>query len=98
MEEEMLLNRGRPPEVAVRSLEVRVSEFEDLSQRCGEVWDTRRLKKETAMARAAYKRKDKKVKPVDVALPDGVSPEGGTFAPKETGEKHAGKTVPRGAD
>jgi len=101
MEGETLLNRGGPPEVvAVKSLEVRVSDFENLRQRFSEVWDTRRLEKEIAIVRAAYKRKDKKVNPVDVALPGGVNPEGGAFAQEEVGaggvSEHAGKTVPRG--
>ena len=54
------------------------------------------------MVRAAYKCKDKKVNPVDVVLPDGMSPEGGTFAQEgaeaREAPQHAGKTVPRGAN
>jgi hypothetical protein len=41
-----------------------------------------------------YKRKDRKVNPVDAPLPDGISPNS-TFVPSL--HDHAGKTVPRGS-
>ena len=95
MEEGAVLERSRPPEVEVRSLSLRVGEFESNCQRFAGVWDSRSIKQEVALVRGAYKRKDKKVNPVDVALSDGVNPQGGSFVQEEA--EHAGKVVARGS-
>jgi hypothetical protein len=73
--------------VAIPSLEPKVNQFERLCQRFEDQWNTRRSWKETAMAHPAYKRMDKKVNPVDVALPGGVSPKGRAFVQKEAEAK-----------
>ena len=83
LEGEAVLNRGRPPEVVVRSLSLQVGKFEGNCQRFSGVWSTERLQKEAALASTAYKWKDKKVNPVDVALSDGVNLQGGSFVQKE---------------
>jgi len=56
-----------------------------------------RLQKEAALASAAYKRKDRKMNLVDVALSDGVNPQGGSFVQKEAPPCHAGKIVMKGS-
>ena len=92
----MSLDKGRPPEVMVRSIVARADDIETLHHRFTSVWSGSELAKEvSAITRGAYKRKAKKINLVDVALPDGVSPKGGTFeregAPRGTTTTHAGK-------
>ena len=50
------------------------------------------------MVRTMYKRKDKKVKPVNIGLPDGINP-GGVMSGDivQEGEMKSGKVVPRGS-
>ena len=92
----MSLDKGRPPEVMVRSVVARADDIETLHHRFTSVWSGSELAKEvSAITRGAYKRKAKKINPVDVALPDGVSPKGGTFEEETT--THAGKVVSRGS-
>ena len=79
------------------SVTLQVSEFLNNQQKFEEVWDEKRAKKEVGIVRAAYKRKSKKVNPVDVALEDGVSPQGGSYLKKEAPALGAGLTVMRGS-
>ena len=101
MEGEALLDRGRPPEVAVvRSLTAGTGDIETLRQQFASVWSEQGFKKEVAAAQGTYKRKARKINPVDIALPEGVSPVGGAFERKE--EVHdatgcGGKTVTHGS-
>jgi hypothetical protein len=81
----------------VASVTLQVSEFLNNQQKFEEVWDGKRLEKEVGIVRAAYKRKSKKVNPVDVALEDGVSPQGGSYLKKEAPALGAGLTVTRGS-
>ena len=71
----------KPPDknniIAVRSIEIDARELEPEFGRYAKVWSTRQWKKEVAAVRTMYKRKDRKVNPVDVPLPGGVSPGGG---------------------
>ena len=103
VEGEALLDRGRPPEVAVvRSLTAGMGDIETLRQRFAMVswWSEQGINKEVAVARGTYKWKARKINPVDIALPDGISPVGGAFERKE--ETHdatrcGGKTVTCGS-
>ena len=61
------------------------------------MWDTLRLQKETALARTAYKWKDRKVNLVDVTLSDGVNPQGRSFVQNVVPPCYAGKTVTKGS-
>ena len=67
----------RPPDVWVQSIEVDAGEVSSNWERYGEVLCREQLLKEVAGVRAIYKRKGKKVNPVDVPLAGGVSPGGG---------------------
>ena len=75
----------KPPDVfAVRSIEIDVRELETELEQYVEVWGNRRLrrevnkwKKEMAAVRTMYKRKGRKINPVDAPLKGGVNPGGG---------------------
>ena len=75
----------KPPDIfAVRSIEIDARELATEWERYAEVWDNRRLKrevnkwkKEVAAVRALYKRKGRKVNPVDAPLEGGINPGGG---------------------
>ena len=74
VEGEVLLDRGRPPEVAVvRSLTADPGDIETLRPRFATAswWSEQGINKGVAVARGAYKRKACKINPVDIALPDG---------------------------
>ena len=72
----------KPPDkinniIAVRSIQIDARELELGLERYAKVWNTRQWKKEVASVRTMYKRKDKKINPVDAPLPGGVNPGGG---------------------
>jgi hypothetical protein len=59
------------------------------------VWTRKEVEDECAKVCTMYKRKAKKVNPVNTALPDGINPEGGPL--DWAGNVQAGKQVPRGS-
>ena len=67
----------RPPDIfAVRSITIDVREVMTDWERFGEVLMKAELEKEVAEVRTMYKRKDRKVRPVNTPLPGGISPGG----------------------
>ena len=106
-----MIPHDRPPDGVVRCVRAEIGErgcFGDW-RLCGEglelVWRPKDWGQRTAEVRTMYKRKDRKVNPVDGPLPGGVNPGGGVLggeravvkvAEGETAE-HGGKRVPRGS-
>jgi transposase InsO family protein len=90
-------------EVRICSLSREAREVETTAERYGAVRTRKECAEESARVRTMYKRKDKKVNPVDAPLPNGVNPGGGAIRRRtkseegERDEKHAGKTVQRGS-
>jgi hypothetical protein len=87
-------------EARICSLSIEAREVETRAERYGAVRTRKECVEESARVRTMYKRKDKKVNPVDAPLPNGVNPGGGAIrrgSKSEEGEKHAGKTVQRGS-
>jgi len=69
----------KPPDkniIAVRSIKIDSRELEPEFGRYAKVWSTRQWKKEVSAVRTMYKRKDRKVIPMDAPLPGGVNPGG----------------------
>jgi hypothetical protein len=73
---------------------IRVEEGE-FGGRIWDVWTRKQTEEECAKVRTMYKKKAKKVNPVNTPLPDGIKPEGGPL--DWAGNIHAGKIVPRGS-
>ena len=87
----------RPPDTFdanIRRVEFVAKEFE--GENYVEVWSKERWMKEkrkiAAEVKTMYKRKDKKVNPVNTPLSNGINPGGGVQS-----TAHAGKRVPRGS-
>ena len=88
----------------VRKVVAEMKDFVDVKWRYRALMEGLRMQR--ARVRTMYKRKDRKVLPVNVPLPDGAKP-GGDYLWKEfsverekrtgTSEQHCGKTVPRGS-
>ena len=64
--------------ISVRTITIKADDVFPRRAQLWNVWSRQRWRKEVAMARAKYKRKDKKVNPVDTALKDGVKTWWGT--------------------
>lgn len=85
-------------ELGVEKLDVEVN----VSMGISECLDTRRNRWD-AEVKTKYKRKDKKVHPVNVPMPDGQNPGGDVMQEVEnldsfsSSSTHGGKTVPRGS-
>jgi hypothetical protein len=76
------LDRGNV--IAVRAIEIDARELDSDLGRYAKAWSTRQWKREVKQykrempaVRTMYKRKDRKVRPVDTPLPRGVNPGGG---------------------
>ena len=68
----------KPPDtVAVRSITIDSRELMMQWERFGEVLMKKELEKVVAAVRTIYKRKDRKVRPVNAPLPEGINPGGG---------------------
>ena len=68
----------KPPDVfVVRCIEIDARELDSDLGRYAKVWSRRQWKKEVAAVRTMYKRKGRKINPVDVPLAGGVNPGGG---------------------
>ena len=96
----------KPPDtVAVRSITIDSRELMTQWERFGEVLTKKELKKEVAAVRTMYKRKDRKVRPVNAPLPEGINPGGGVNVEGRLQEgetdlepwRRGGTTVPRGS-
>jgi hypothetical protein len=92
-----VIPQDKPPTttVLVHSLTFALDEVDWGIRRVNAVWSRQQFEKECAQIRTMYKRKDKKVNPVNAPLPDGIKPEGEPLY--ENLNVHAGKTVPRGS-
>ena len=69
----------KPPDsyvFVVRSIEIDARELDSELGRYAKVWSRRQWKKEVAAVRTMYKRKGRKINPVDVPLEGGVKPGG----------------------
>ena len=98
----------KPPDIfAVRSITMDVREVMTEWERFGEVMTREELEKEVAAVRTMYKRKDRKVRPVNAPLPGGINPGGGANIGGELQEgetedlepwkRGGGTVVPRGS-
>ena len=116
--EEGVPHSKRAPEVAVCRLTIEINDtmseinrYNEVQRGNNEIWkgerDRQRRTHGDIEVRTMYKRKDKKVRPMNVPLPCGVDLRGGISrrngkptVERETpvtSEKHSGKTVPRGS-
>ena len=81
-------------EASVRTIVVEDGNGE-FSEGIWNVWTRKEVENERAKVHTMYKRKARKINPVNTALPDGVRPEGGPL--DWVGNVQAGKRVPRGS-
>jgi len=88
----MLFDHGPgPPEIQVNMITIETTdnnEFEAIMKK-------QELEEYSAYVETMYKRKDKKILPANVPLPDGVNPGGGVNL--ESSARSTGKVVPRGS-
>jgi hypothetical protein len=75
---------------------------DDFAKRIWRVWSKEERERECTQVLTMYKRKDRKVNPIDTPLQDGVNPGGGPLdwiKEMENGELkvHAGKVIPYGS-
>jgi hypothetical protein len=90
-----VIPQDKPPTIVpLHSLTVALDEV-DWGRRVDSVWTRKQFEQIRAEVQTMYKRKDKKINPVNAPLPDGIKPEGEPLSQKL--EVHAGKTVPRGS-
>jgi hypothetical protein len=94
--ERMLPEHGPgPPNMQVNMVTIETENGNEFDQ----IMTKKELQEYTASVRTMHKRKDKKVLPANVPLPDGINPGGGINSGIKLGSsaKSTGKVVPRGS-